>query len=180
MKAKKWMLLAQASAVLTSGLISAEAITFQVHDANGVPRTYSLEVPANTGPAKSTSDPDVAYSSLNRVNAGSAAFIAAAWAAGTTKDTTVSDNYPNSMTDIGGKGASGFYGARNIKVVSVQQETSPTPYYLVQMTGEIGANSETFYAAVLNDGRVIRPTEVTGTQPKAAPRARHRRSRSHE
>lgn len=179
MKAKKRMLLA-ASAVLASGLISAQAITFQVHDANGVPRTYSLEVPANTGPAKSTSDPNVTYSSLNTVTPGSAAFIAAAWAAGTTKDTTVSDGYSNSMTNIGGKGATGFYGAKNIKVVSVQQESSPTPYYLVQMTGEIGPNPETFYAAVLNDGRVIRPIEVSGTQPKAAPRSRHRRSRSHE
>ena len=66
----------------------------------------------------------------------------------------------NGLTTVGGGKPGGFYNATHIKVNSVQQETSPIPYYLVQMDGNIGQSIQTFYAVVLEDGSIVTPTVV--------------------
>jgi hypothetical protein len=50
----------------------------------------------------------------------------------------------------------------NVRVESVQLQNDPVPYYLVRLTGQIGETRQTLYAAVLEDGRIIRPTLVSG------------------
>ena len=56
----------------------------------------------------------------------------------------------------------GFYNASSVRIDSVQLQNDPVPYYLVRMTGQIGQTRQTLYAAVLKDGRIIRPTPVSG------------------
>ena len=66
------------------------------------------------------------------------------------------------LTNLGASKTGGFYNASYIKVDSVRQyQTSPIPYYLVQMKGKIGQTRQTFYAAVLEDGRIVRPTAIS-------------------
>jgi hypothetical protein len=66
------------------------------------------------------------------------------------------------LTTLGGSKPSGFYNATYIKVDSVENQTSPVPYYLVQMDGTIGQTRQTFYAAVLDDGRIVEPVAISG------------------
>ena len=44
--------------------------------------------------------------------------------------------------------------------------TEPIPYYLVHLTGKIGDSTQPLYAAVLEDGRIVRPTESTAAPMK--------------
>jgi hypothetical protein len=71
------------------------------------------------------------------------------------------DNYPNSLTILGGKVPGGFYNASYTKPTSVQRINGPVPYYLVQMRGNVAGSAQTFYAAVLDDGNIVRPVPVT-------------------
>ena len=59
--------------------------------------------------------------------------------------------------------AKGFYNATNLKLDSIQYEQAPSPYYLAQLTGDVGGSSQTLYAAVLPDGKIVRP--VAGPAP---------------
>jgi len=70
---------------------------------------------------------------------------------------------PDVPPTLGGGKPGGFYNATHIKVNSVQSQASPVPYYLVQMEGNIGQSIQTFYAAVLDDGRIVEPTVVGAT-----------------
>ena len=106
-----------------------------------------------------------------KMSAGLAAVAAVGWAGGLSKNASNSR-----LTDIGGATQGGFYGASYIKVDSVEYQTSPVPYYIVKMNGKIGQTRETFYAAVLEDGRIVRPVPVSGLeQTKAARPRQHRR-----
>jgi hypothetical protein len=63
-----------------------------------------------------------------------------------------------------------FYKATNMVVNSVEHKTSSVqfPYYLVNMMGKVGDSSQPLYAAVLENGELVRPLEVSTT---AAPPA---------
>jgi hypothetical protein len=54
--------------------------------------------------------------------------------------------------------AHGFYGSTGTSATSVDQVPTPTPYYLVHLTGKVGDSDQPLYAAVLDDGRIVRPT----------------------
>src|SRR5262252_4631033 len=109
--------------------------TFTVRQDSGASQTYRFDVPSTPPPAK----PDAP-----KMSPDLAAIAAVAWAGGwETK---------NGLTTVGGGKPGGFYNATHIKVDSVQHETSPIPYYLVQMDGNIGQSIQTFYGAVLEDG----------------------------
>lgn len=59
--------------------------------------------------------------------------------------------------------AKGFYNATNLKVDSIQYRNEPNPHYLAQLTGDAGGSSQTLYAAVLPNGKIVRP--VAGPAP---------------
>ena len=124
---------------------TTNGVTFNVRQENGVDQYYRLEVPLNLPPAK----PDTGKISQNQ-----ATIIAVGWAGGL--ETT------GGLTNLGASKPGGFYNATYVKVDSVQYQTSPVPYYLVQMNGKIGQTRQTFYAAVLEDGRIVRPTAISG------------------
>jgi hypothetical protein len=137
---------------------SAEAIVYTVRTDSG-PVTYSLEVPPGTPVGdKIKPHPQVGYSA--NMTAGSAEVAAVRWAAG-LKDKDKSDNYPNSLTILGGKIPGGFYNATSTKPTSVQRINGPLPYYLVQMRGNVAGSAQTFYAAVLDDENIVRPVPVS-------------------
>jgi hypothetical protein len=131
-------LVVPAMAATTNGL------TFNVRQESGVDQYYRLEVPPNLPPAK----PDTGKISQNEV-----AIIAVGWAAGLETS--------GGLTNLGASKPGGFYNAAYVKVDSVQYQTGPIPYYLVQMNGKIGQIRQTFYAAVLEDGRIVRPTAMS-------------------
>jgi hypothetical protein len=137
---------------------SAEAIVFTVRTDSG-PVTYSLKVPPGT-PVGDKTKPQVGYSANFPMTVGSAKVAAVRWAAG-LKDKDKSDNYPNSLTILGGKIPGGFYNATFTKPTSVQRINGPVPYYLVQMRGNVAGSVQTFYAAVLDDGNLVRPVSVS-------------------
>jgi hypothetical protein len=135
-------------------------VTFNVRQENGIDHYYRLEVPPNLPPAKPVT---------GKISQNEAAIIAVGWAGGL--ETT------GGLTNLGGSKAGGFYNATFIKVDSVQYQTSPVPYYLVQMNGKIGQTRETFYAAVLEDGRIVRPTAING--PATPQKVKSRRQAKH-
>ena len=136
--------------VLTFALVvptmaaTTNGVTFKVRQENGVDQYYRLEVPSNLPPAK----PDTGKISQNAVP-----IIAVGWAGGL--ETT------GGLTNLGADKPGGFYNASYVKVDSVQYQTGPVPYYLVQMNGKIGQTRQTFYAAVLEDGRIVRPMAIS-------------------
>src|SRR5258708_10530217 len=154
MNAKMFFALALSAPMFVS---SAEAIVYTVRTDSG-PVTYSLEVPTGT-PVGHKIKPQVGYSANFPMTAGSAEVVAVRWAAG-LKDKDKSDNYPNSLTILGGKIPGGFYNATFTKPTSVQRINGPVPYYLVQMRGNVAGSTQTFYAAVLDDGNLVRPVPV--------------------
>jgi hypothetical protein len=139
---------------------SAEAIEYTVRTASG-PVTYSLEVPPGT-PVGTSIKPDKqgADSANLSMTAGSAEVAAVRWAGG-SKDKDKFDPYPNSLTILGGKVPGGFYDATYVRPTSVQRINGPVPYYLVQMRGNVAGSMQTFYAAVLDDGNLVRPVPVS-------------------
>jgi hypothetical protein len=157
MNAKMFFALALSTRLFVS---SAEAIVYTVRTDSG-PVTYSLEVPAGTPVGdKMKPNPQVGYSANFPMTVGSAEVVAVRWAAG-LKDKDKSDNYPNSLTILGGKVPGGFYNATSTKPTSVQRINGPVPYYLVQMRGNVAGSAQTFYAAVLDDGNIVRPVPVS-------------------
>jgi hypothetical protein len=59
-----------------------------------------------------------------------------------------------------------FYGSTGTAANSAEFKTSPSPYYLVSLTGKIGDSAQPLYAAVLEDGRIVRPTVTAGAPEK--------------
>jgi hypothetical protein len=147
--------------VLSTALFvsSAKAIVYTVRTVSG-PVTYSLEVPPGTPVGTIKPDKQVGYSANFPMTRGSAEVAAVAWAGG-LKDKDKSDPYPNSLTSLGGKFPGGFYDATYVRPTSVQRINGPVPYYLVQMKGNIAGAVQTFYAAVLDDGNLVRPVPVS-------------------
>jgi len=123
---------------------TTNGVTFNVRLDNGVDQYYRLEVPPNLPPAKA----DTAKISQNEVP-----IIAVGWAAGL--ETT------GGLTNLGADKPGGFYNASYVKVDAVQYQMGPVPYYLVQMNGKVGQSRQTFYAAILEDGRIVRPMAIS-------------------
>jgi hypothetical protein len=139
---------------------SAEAIVYAVRTASG-PVTYKLEVPPGTQLGnKIKPDQQLSYSGNFPITADSAPIVAVGWAGG-LGDKDKFDNYSNSLTNLGGKAPGGFYNASNIKVDHVERVNGPVPYYLVQMRGNVAGSAQTLYAAVLDDGNIVRPVPVS-------------------
>lgn len=75
----------------------------------------------------------------------------------------------------GSKSQAGFYHGSYIKVGDVKYQPSPFPNYLVHLNGQIGQTRQSFYADVLEDGRIVRPVPVSASvarrnpEPKANP-----------
>jgi hypothetical protein len=140
----------------------AFAVTYSVRSDSGT-QCYRLEVPGGITPdPKALIDPDMAYSKLTTVNPGSAQVAAVGWAGGLQDHDTPSgvSNYPNSLTNLGSKTPGGFYNASFVHPKNVQRVEGPTPYYLVEMTGVVAGEHQTLYAAVLDDGRLVRPEVI--------------------
>jgi len=157
MNAKMLFALALSTLVFVS---SVKAIVFTVRTDSG-PATYRLDVRGGTPVGgKIGPSPQVGYSAGFRMTAGSAEVVAVRWASG-LKDKDKSDNYPNSLTILGGKIPGGFYNATFTKPTSVQRMNGPVPYYLVQMRGNVAGSAQIFYAAVLDDGNLVRPVPVS-------------------
>jgi hypothetical protein len=57
--------------------------------------------------------------------------------------------------------APGFYGSTSTTAISVDFLSDPTAYYLVHLTGKVGDSTQPLYAAVLSDGRIVRPSATT-------------------
>jgi hypothetical protein len=150
--------------VLTFALVvptmaaTTNGVTFNVRQENGVDQYYRLEIPPNLPPAKSGAD---------KISQNAVPVVAVGWAAGL--------NTTGGLTDVGASKPGGFYNASYVKVDSVQYETGPVPYYLVQMNGKIGQTRQTFYAAVLEDGRIVRPTAISGPVTPRRTATRHHR-----
>jgi hypothetical protein len=176
MNAKMFFALALCTPLFVS---SAEAIVYTVRTGSG-PVTYRLEVPPGTRVGdKVRPNPQIGYSANLPMTAGSAEVVAVRWAAG-LKDKDQSDNYPNSLTILGGKIPGGFYNATFTKPTSVQRINGPVPYYLVQMRGNVAGSTQTFYAAVLDDGNIVRPVPVSRYAYHPVRRSRERWSGSEE
>jgi hypothetical protein len=62
--------------------------------------------------------------------------------------------------------APSFYGSTGTAATSAEFKTTPTSYYLVSLTGKIGDSTQQLYAAVLEDGRIVRPIVTIGTPEK--------------
>lgn len=65
--------------------------------------------------------------------------------------------------------APGFYGSTSTAATSVDFLSGPTPYYLVHLTGKVGDSTQPLYAAVLDDGRIVRPTVAPGPMKEMKP-----------
>ena len=68
--------------------------------------------------------------------------------------------------------APGFYGSKSTTVDSVDFQNTPQSYYLVHLTGDVGGSRQPFYAAVLNNGQIVRPTATAGAPPAKATHAK--------
>jgi hypothetical protein len=146
---------------------------FSVRLANGAEQHYQIVVPPNIPPtAVNPSAWATPYLAHGKVSEQSAGIAAVAWAGGVSKRET--GGPPNSLVNVGGSTAGGFYGAANVRIDSVQLQNGPVPYYLVRMTGQVGNTRQTLYAAVLEDGRIIQPTPIS-----TPPRTAHAKKRHH-
>jgi hypothetical protein len=65
--------------------------------------------------------------------------------------------------------APAFYGSSSTTAISVDFVTEPTSYYLVHLTGKVGDSTQPLYAAVLDDGRIVRPTAETAPMKEMKP-----------
>jgi hypothetical protein len=110
---------------------------FSVKNADGSMKNYSLEIPAAPSPAPSPAP----AGSEKKISQQAAILAALGW-------------------------APAFYGSSGTAATSVDYMTEPIPYYLVHLTGKIGDSTQPLYAAVLEDGRIVRPIESTAAPMK--------------
>jgi hypothetical protein len=141
---------------------TTNGIVYKVRLTNGVDQYYQIVAPTNVPPPKAVKwiTPSVA---TNKISPQSAGIAAVAWAGGLSR--SLKGGPPNSMSNVGGSQPGGFDNAANMRIDSVQLQNGLLSYYLVRMTGQIGQTRQTFYAAVLEDGRIITPTAVSGASP---------------
>ena len=165
-----------ASSLFTS---KVSAVTYAVRSDSGT-QCYRLEVPGGITPdPKALIDPWMPYSKLITITAGSAEVAAVGWAGGLLDHDKAGGLYSNSGTNLGAKTPGGFYNASFVHPTHVQRVEGPTPYYLVEMTGVIGGAHQTLYAAVLDDGRLVRPDVVPCRERREGPPHRHHMMKHH-
>jgi hypothetical protein len=104
---------------------------FTVKGADGSEKNYSIEIPAAVPPPAAS-----ATGAPDKISQQAAVLAALGW-------------------------APGFYGSTSTTAISVDFLSDPTAYYLVHLTGKVGDSTQTLYAAVLTDGRIVRPTATT-------------------
>jgi hypothetical protein len=147
--------------VLQATSAVANGVTYKVRLENGVDQYYLLEVPAGITPVKLNpggwNQPQYA---TDKISPNAAVLAAVGWAGGLEDHD--SGGPPNSLTNLGGKKPGGFYHASYIKVGDVDYQPGPFPNYLVHLNGQIGQTRQSFYADVLEDGRIVRPVPVSG------------------
>ena len=159
---------AVAGAFLAGTLSMAETpngFAYKVRLENGADQYYQIVAPINVPPAKALkwATPSVAN---NRLSAQGPGIVAVAWAGGVSM--REKGGPPNSMSNLGSRTPGGFYNASSVRIDSVELRNGPVPYYRVRMTGQIGETRQTLYAAVLEDGRIIRPTLESGPRVTVA------------
>jgi hypothetical protein len=159
--------------VLVSPLMAEtpNGIVYKVRLENGATQWYQIVVPSSIPPANVVkwATPSLSHSKLSAQGAG---IVAVGWAGGLSK--RAKGGPTNGLSNIGGTEPGGFYNASNVRVDAVDLQSNPAPYYLVRLTGQIGETRQTLYAAVLEDGRIIRPTPVIGASE--ARRDTHRKA----
>jgi hypothetical protein len=74
--------------------------------------------------------------------------------------------------------APGFYGSSSTTATSVDFLSEPTSYYLVHLTGKVGDSTQALYAAVLDDGRIVRPTATEAPMKEMKPAHKSKASRA--
>jgi hypothetical protein len=104
---------------------------FTVKGADGSEKNYSIEIPAAVPPPAASTT-----GAPDKISQQAAVLAALGW-------------------------APGFYGSTSTTAISVDFLSDPTAYYLVHLTGKIGDSTQPLYAAVLSDGRIVRPTATT-------------------
>ena len=104
---------------------------FTVKGADGSEKNYSIEIPAAVPPPAASTT-----GAPDKISQQAAVLAALGW-------------------------APGFYGSTSTTAVSVDFLSDPTAYYLVHLTGKVGDSTQPLYAAVLTDGRIVRPTATT-------------------
>ena len=134
-------------------------IVYKVRQANGASQFYQIVVSSSI-PAANAVKWATPSAAQNKLSAQGAGILAVGWAGGLS--IRAKGGPTNSMTNIGGNTPGGFYNASSVRIDSTQLQNDPVPYYFVRMTGQIGDTRQTLYAAVLEDGRIIRPTPVSG------------------
>jgi hypothetical protein len=110
---------------------TAAPTNFTVKGADGSVKNYSIEVPAAVPPPAAS-----ATGAPGKISQQAAVLAALGW-------------------------APGFYGSTSTTAISVDFLSDPTAYYLVHLTGKVGDSTQPLYAAVLSDGRIVRPTVST-------------------
>jgi hypothetical protein len=110
------------------------AIVYKVCLADGTPRYYQIMVPARH--------------QLGELNSR----------ARTTPSTATTKISELEATRVALGWAGGFYKASDLRIDSVEFRIRPVPHYLIRMTGQIGPTRQILYAAVLEDGQLIRPS----------------------
>jgi hypothetical protein len=132
---------------------------YKVRLENGKSQWYQIVVPSSIPPANAVkwATPSLSHSKLSAQGAG---IVAVGWASGLSKGGKGGPT--NGMSNIGGNTPGGFYNASSVRVDAVDLQNDPVHYYLVRLTGQIGETRQTLYAAVLEDGRIIRPMPVSG------------------
>jgi hypothetical protein len=159
---KKVAFLSLLTSVLAAQAISAAAkgVIYKVRRENGVDQYYRLEVPPGTTPVKlNPSEWNQPQYATNKISPNAAVLAAVGWAGGLQDHDSGAP--PNSLTNVGGKKPGGFYNASSIKVGDVHYQPGPFPNYLVHLNGQIGQTRQSFYADVLEDGRIVRPVPVS-------------------
>ena len=149
-------------AALSAISANADDVVYKVRLESGAPQYYRLEVPPGISPAKvNPAEWNQAQYATNKISPNAAVLAAVGWAGGLEDH---DPGYSNSLTNVGGKKPGGFYNASFIKVGDVQYRSVPFPNYLVHLNGQIGQSRQSFYADVLDDGRVVRPVAISGSE----------------
>lgn len=170
---RKTAFLGLLSSLLAASPLSADAddVVYKVRLENGVDQYYRLEVPAGITPVKlNPSEWNQPQYATDKIPQAAAILAAVGWAGGLEDHDMPSgvSNYPNSLTNVGGKIPGGFYHASYIKVGDVQYLPGPFPSYLVHLNGQIGQTRQSFYADVLEDGRIVRPVEISASEARGS------------
>jgi len=118
---------------------TAAPTNYSVKGADGSVKNYSLEIPA-APPAPA----GAAAAAPEKISQQAAVLAALGW-------------------------APAFYGSTSTTATSVDFLSEPTSYYLVHLTGKVGDSTQPLYAAVLDDGRIVRPTATTAPMKEMKP-----------